>query len=365
MAQQTQLPQYSNIQDNLFMEKIDVLVFGSQKFKIINDLLIQKSPHQTNQNQNIPKNKDKQLSFFDLLIPNRLKNVGKQQQQEKFDKDQNKLYQVGDFKKISTVLSTEQFWITFNFNLVNETVFDPYVQSFVNGPINILILAYNQQDNQERKQMEILFEKLAGQKSSQTLLYQSQVMLFNSGQSQGFNDNVMLGNMEVPKLGQFGLCLLVGYGNVPDKQKNFADSILFKEDKKYCNYINMEDPYQLKTGNSNINSENNSKSQQVVDIDLNKININEKTNLELNIKQILEIYEWIVNSHYINKYNIHLNDKITQQIKSDIEKHKFYYNQNKQSYPAVQKNYISNFYLNKLKNVNQITELLAEKCNIF
>jgi len=34
---------------------------------------------------------------------------------------------IGDFQRISTTISTKNYWFTINFNLVNESLIDPYI----------------------------------------------------------------------------------------------------------------------------------------------------------------------------------------------------------------------------------------------
>lgn len=118
-----------------------------------------------------------------------------------------------DFKRITSTISTKNFWINFNFNLVSEMFLDPYINNFVTANINLLVLTFDLSNDVEIKKMAELFKKLATSKPPSNIKYQSQMLLLQSGYYQAFNDNIVLALCELPEIEAIGPCFLAGFGD--------------------------------------------------------------------------------------------------------------------------------------------------------
>ena len=117
-----------------------------------------------------------------------------------------------DFKRITSTISTKNFWINVNFNLVSDMFLDPYINNFVTANINLLVLTFDLDHEAQRKKAVDLFKKLATSKPPSSIKYQSQMLLLQSGYYQAFNDNIVLALCELPEIEPIGPCCLVGFG---------------------------------------------------------------------------------------------------------------------------------------------------------
>ena len=196
----------------------------SGKQSIAQNLTTQNLP-QTSSSQN--KTKNSQKTYFKniskLLKLN--ENVNEEEVQEKsYDSEKNETGQLeslekgltflnwADFKRITSTISTKNFWINFNFNLVSEMFLDPYINNFVTANINLLVLTFDLSNEAEIKKMAELFKKLATSKPPSNIKYQSQMLLLQSGYYQAFNDNIVLALCELPEIEAIGPCFLAGFG---------------------------------------------------------------------------------------------------------------------------------------------------------
>ena len=101
-----------------------------------------------------------------------------------------------DFSRTSSSISTQNSWYTINFNLVGETLIDPYIQTFVTGTINIFIIIINNENDEEVKRYLTFFQQMATCSPPSKLKYQSQMMMLLNGYQNSHNENILLATLE-------------------------------------------------------------------------------------------------------------------------------------------------------------------------
>ena len=141
-----------------------------------------------------------------------------------------------DFKRVTSTISTKNFWININFNLVSDIFLDPYINNFVSANINILVLTFDTENEAQKKKVVDLYKKLATSKPPSSIKYQSQMLLLQSGYYQAFNDNIVLALCELPEIETIGPCCLVGFGKNDSEMKNLS----FEDDKSLSKYISLD-----------------------------------------------------------------------------------------------------------------------------
>lgn len=117
-----------------------------------------------------------------------------------------------DFRRITSTISTTNFWINVNFNLVSDMFLDPYINNFVTANINLLVLTIDFSNEGEINRAAEFFKKLATAKPPSNIKYQSQMLLLQSGYYQAFNDNIVLALCELPEIESIGPCFAAGFG---------------------------------------------------------------------------------------------------------------------------------------------------------
>lgn len=176
-----------------------------------------------------------------------------------------------DFKRTTSTISTKNFWININFNLVSDMFLDPYINNFVSANINLLVLTFELDNELQRKKALELYRKLATAKPPSSIKYQSQMLLLQSGYYQAFNDNIVLALCELPEIEQIGPCCLVGFGENEEFIKNFE----VIDEKSLSKFIF---------------------------IDKNKI------------EGCVQFYEWLLKTHQVEKYINKLDDENINEI---------------------------------------------------
>lgn len=141
-----------------------------------------------------------------------------------------------DFRRVTSTISTKNFWINVNFNLVSDMFLDPYINNFVSANINLLVLTFDLEDETQRNKAVDLYKKLATCKPPSSIKYQSQMLLLQSGYYQAFNDNIVLALCELPEIEPIGPCCLVGFGKNDQEMKKLS----FEDDKSLSKYISLD-----------------------------------------------------------------------------------------------------------------------------
>ena len=211
----------------------------------------QQSPQQSNpqqtQNQALTKTKSRRKTYFKNV--NKLLNIAQVDDENEGGKDSKgeniQLQQLekgitflswADFRRVTSTISTRNFWINVNFNLVSEMFLDPYINNFVTANINILVITFDLDNENQRKKALDLYKKLATSKPPSSIKYQSQMLLLQSGYYQAFNDNIVLALCELPEIEAIGPCCLVGFGENDKDLKNLS----FDDDKALSKYLSFD-----------------------------------------------------------------------------------------------------------------------------
>lgn len=247
---------------------------------------------QQNQTQIQTKTKSKKKNYFKNV--NKLLNFSYvEEENENVQEKQNENPQMvqiekgityltwADFKRTTSTISTKNFWININFNLVSDMFLDPYINNFVTANINLLVFTFEMENELQRKKAVELYKKLATSKPPSSIKYQSQMLLLQSGYYQAFNDNIVLALCELPEIEQIGPCCLIGFGKNDENLKLLE----LNEDKCLSKIISFE---------------------------------------ENGVNGCVDFYEWILKTHQQIKYSTKLDDEnlneILKAVRNDFSK---------------------------------------------
>ena len=196
------------------------------------------SPQQANPQQSysqvLSKTKSRRKTYFKNV--NKLLNIAQIDEENEGGNKENKtenlqLQQLekgitflswSDFRRVTSTISTRNFWINVNFNLVSDMFLDPYINNFVTANINLLVISFELDNENQMKKALDLYKKLATSKPPSSIKYQSQMLLLQSGYYQAFNDNIVLALCELPEIEVIGPCCLVGFGENDQEMKKLS-----------------------------------------------------------------------------------------------------------------------------------------------